>query len=446
MAPPTSTRKALRQRIAKRLYPNAWPVVSVTTSDGTTTTILDDTLFPGSTGAEFKGAWIYMASIPTDSTPVGEISRIFSVDFDQSNSTLIFSPALSILTKDTADYEIHYSYHPTTIHTRIDEVLGNFQAPILIPLTLITDGDIEASGVGDWTAAADTGTSPTLTKDTTTVFHGRQSLKILANADATNSYAKSATVDVKPTTACIIASDVFITAGDSAKLTFYDVTNSAVIDTAESVSTGWVHLEFVAATPATCEQVQIWLESPASSDVTYWDNAILLPINQASINIPGTIEFSEEAKKLFYYPVGTGLTATGDDHAYKLEEQPRKFWSHFRPERDETAVIPYRIEISKRPISSPLWLEGVADFPAFAGASEAAKDADTTVCPEDLVVEFVYALFLEDMAKEARNSGDFDNYGMLRGEAIAARSEVMNAYRSYFTVKGIVIGASKGGL
>lgn len=448
MAPPASTRKALRQRIARRIYPNSYPVTSDTTGDGTTTTIVDSLLFPGSTGAQYAGAWIYMASIPTDSTPIGEISRIFSVDFNagQSTSILIFSPALSILTKSGAEYEIHYKYHPSIIHNRIDEVLGIIQAPVILPLTLITDGDMEVSGIGNWTATAGSGgTSPTVTKDTTTVLHGRQSLKIIAAGDDTGSYAVSDSLSLPPNTTCIVAADVWITSGENAKLVFYDVTNSAEIDTAESAATGWVHLGFVVTTPATCEQVSIRLLSPTISDTTYWDHAIVLPINQASIEIPGSIEFSEEARKLFYFPVGTGLTATGDDHAYKLEEQPRRFWSHFTPERDETAVIPYRIEIKKRPISSTLWLEGVIDFPAFAGASEAAKDTDTTVCPADIVVEFVYALFLEDMAGEARMKGDFKSYTSLLRDARFARNDVMSAYRSYFPVKGVVIGASKGG-
>lgn len=451
MAPPTSTRKTIRQRIATRLYPNAWPVTSVTTSDGTTTTIIDDTLFPGSIGAEFSGAWVYMASIPTDSTPIGEIARIYSVDFNagQSTSTLIFSPALTILTKSTAEYEIHYKYHPTTIHTRIDAVLGNFQAPILIPLTLITDGDMEATGTSDWTAAG-TGGTPTIAKNTSTVFHGRQSLSITNDGATTLGYAKSASVALRPTTTVIIAADVFITSGDEARLSLYasDATGGtfALVGTAaKSDASGWVHLEFVATTGSTDEYIQVWLESQAVSDVTYWDNAILLPTNQASIAIPGTIELSEEAKKLFYYNVGTGLSGSNDVTAYKLEEQPRQFWSHFKVERDETAVVPYRIGINKRPISSPLWLEGMIDFSAFAGASESAKDADTTVCPEDLVVEFVYALFLEDMAKEARTKGDFEGYRELMGEARITRNDVMNAYRGYFPVQGIVVGASRGG-
>jgi hypothetical protein len=452
MAPPTSTRLVLRQRIARRLYPNVYPVVSASTGGGSVSTIVDSLLHPGIDGRDVMRSWIYIAEKAGSGPEIGEISRVYSVDFSNTagTSTLILSPDLSATAETSMDYEIHYKYHPAIIHRRIDEVLGMFQAPVIVPLSLIADGDMETSGTSNWTASG-TGGTPTLAKNTSTVFHSRQSLSITNDGSTTVGYAKSDSVALPPNTTVLVAADVFITSGDSARLSLFASNLTAgtfalVGTAARSDEAGWMHFEFTATTGATDEWVQLWLESQAASDVTYWDNAILLPVNQTNIDIPATIELSSEAKSLFYFPRGSGITGTNNVTNYRLSEQPKRFWSHFTLERDETAVVPYRIESIQRPISSVLWLDGMIDYPAFAGASEALLDADTTACPADLVVEFVYALFLEDMADEARIKGDFEGYREFRAEASITRNDVIRAYRDFFTFKGIVIGASQGGV
>lgn len=436
--PTSTTRATLRQELAKRLYRKRYPVVSATTGDGGAgkDTLVDEVFFPGSNRADYIGAWIYIASQPTSSASVGEISRVFSVDFDPSTSTLILSPAVDEVIKDTTSYEIHYDLHPSILHERIEDVLDTLRHPVLLPLSLITDGDMEDDPATNFAV----GGTETLATETTIVLHGRQSLKIIAGAD--NDYAKSTTALYLPgNTQVECATDCYITAGDAAKIILYDETNSANIDTAESDESGWVHLEFSATTPATCEEASLRLEAQNSGDVVYFDNAILLPTNQASIPYPSSLEFASEIETVFYFPLGTGLSGSGNDNAYAVLEKSRTFWGHATVERDETAVVPYRLELEDMPITHPLWVEGRKDFAGFSGATEALKDADTTAAPKELVIGLAHALILDDFATEALEEGNAEKYTLMNAQAERIRASLTNELRDYTKELAIVRGA-----
>jgi len=258
-------------------------------------------------------------------------------------------------------------------------VLDTLQHPIHLPATKVTDGDMRATGTTDWTAAG-TGGTPTLAKETTTVRHGEQSLSITNDVSTTLGYAKSASMNMPGGTQVLVSCDAFITAGDSVKITLYDVTNSAAIDTATSAITGWVTLYFVVNTPATCEQVQIWLEAPAVSDVVYFDHAIVWPTNDLLIDPISTLEYGFEVDKVVYFPRGRGLSATGDDNAYAIEGKEPVFYSHFEVDRDDSDVTPNRIQlIGVKSITQPLWLKAWVDYATMS------VDTDTTFANKDVV-------------------------------------------------------------
>lgn len=440
--PTSTTRATLRQELAKRLYRKRYPVVSTTTSDGTTATLIDEIFFPGSNRADYIGAWIYIASQPTSSAAVGEISRVFSTDFSSSLSTLILSPALSAAIKDTADYEIHYDLHPSILHERIEDVLDTLRHPVLLPLTLVTDGDMEDDPATNFT---DPGLIIAPANDTTYVLHGKQSLKVtvLTAYDSANPYVSSATIYLPPKTEVICAADVYMySALDVGKITLYDVTNSEDLETAEASNMGWAHLEFKYTTPATCNQIQLRLGSGSgSNDILYFDNAIVLPTKQASIPYPNSLEFASEIEKVFYFPLGTGLTGSSDDNAYAVLEKPRTFWGHSTVERDETAVVPYRLELEDTPITHPLWVEGRKDFAGFSGATEALKDADTTAAPKELVIGLAHALILDDFATEALEEGNENKYKLMTLQAERIRASLTNEIKDYTRELAVVRGA-----
>ena len=350
---------------------------------------------------------------------VGEIARVTDVTFSSTTSQLTISPAFSCSPVSGQAYERHRKAYPSVLNDRLDLILGLLRRNVFIPATLISDGDMQTSGVTSWTAA-----TATLTKDTTaaSIRHGAQSLKIVATA--ANGQARSANVNLPSDTLCIVAADVYITSGDSAKLTFYDVTNSAEIDTATAVGTGWVHLEFLATTPATCEIVQLRLESQANTDITFWDNAILWPVEDMEVELPSFLEQARDIQEIVYFPLGTGFSATGDSNAYRINEQSPQIWSHFDKQRDDTGAMPVRFYLKERSPEHPLWLVARKSYAAFAGATDALKDADTTVADRYVVANMTAASILDDSALEAIEREKKDLAAMLVAKADKLRADI----------------------
>ncbi|KKM65600.1 hypothetical protein LCGC14_1489700, partial [marine sediment metagenome] len=159
------------------------------------------------------------------------------------------------------EYERHRKVRPNIINDRLDVTLGLLRQNVLLPVTLLTDGDMEdtTSTPPNYTAAG-TGGTPTLAKSTTFVRRGRQSLSITNDGSTTVGYAKSDSVYLPGGTSCIVEADVYITPGDICKLPFIDVTNSdAVIGTAMEAAAD------TAVTTAVCVFVDAGLKQIGTS-------------------------------------------------------------------------------------------------------------------------------------------------------------------------------------
>ncbi len=512
---PTTTLKTLRQKVAKKIYAARFPIVSTTTADSDSLTVLKDALLaPAAQVEDYVEAWVFVAEQPAsaasgstvngahnDSTTtlavtngtdftvgdgiqvtvgavtetmrvtviasndltvvraiqsstavtmsggetvnivgpsVGEIARVTDTDFSGSNSQLTVAPSFSASLVSGTDYEIHYKFYPNHVRDKANEILENIRRPILLPLTLVPDGDMEDTGTVSvyWTAAG-TGGDPTLAKDTSTVLHGRQTLSITNGGGVTLGYAKSNNMYLPPGTAVFVAADVYITGGDAARLTLYDATSGAAIETAYSGATGWVHFAFVANLPSDCEEVQVWLESQAASDVTYWGSVQLLPVNRIIYDYPATLEWSEDFDTVFYFPRGTGLTASTDDNAYAIFEKPQRPWSPTEIIRDETAVTAFRLQLKKGNIGQALYVGGFVDYATLT------DDTDTTAAPEDIVVNLTYADLMDAWAQEDIAEDKFEAAQAKMAKASSIRRLLGPRMLHFWKAKGRVSGTRR---
>lgn len=365
---------------------------------------------------------------------IGEIARVTDVDFSGTTSKLTVAPAFSCSPVDTQEYERHRKVRPSTINDRLDVILGLLRQNVLLPVTLVTDGDMETSGVGSWTASA------TLTKDTTNVRRGRYSLKLVSLGGA-NVYAKSASMYLPGGTECIVEADVYVRAGNyTAKLTFYDVTNSAAIGTPmESDESGWVHLEAKFTVPATCEEVQVWAEGPLVGDTSYWDHITVWPVYDQGIDLPSFLEFVYDVQGLFYLPVGTGLAGSGNVSAYRINEGSPQFYAHYKPEPDDTGVVSARFYVDDKRPTNALWLKGRKPYPVFSGATDALKDVDTTQAHRHVVTNMTVASILDDLALDATEAEKTTLAEGLQVKALMLRSEIAGLMASMTPPKKKII-------
>jgi len=352
---------------------------------------------------------------------IGEIARVTAVGFSGTNSQLTTAPDFSASLVDTQEYERHRKVRPNIINDRLDVILGVLRQNVILPATIIVDGDMEDDPATNFAV----GGTESLANETTIVRHGRQSLKITAGAD--DDYAKPTTATYLPGgTQVLCATDCYITAGDSVKLIFYDETNSANIETAESDESGWVHLEFEASVPATCEEVSVRLEAQSNGDVIYFDHITLWPVADKGIDLPTFLEFLFDIQSLFFYPVGTGLAGSTNDNAYRINEGAPQFYAHSQKELDDTGAGASRFYVPSRTPTNALWIKGRKPYPAFAGATDALKDVDTTQAHKNVVANMTAASIIDDFALDATEAEKFDLAGKLGERALLLRHEIQH--------------------
>lgn len=432
--PTSTTRKTIRQNIIKRLYRRKYPVTGTFSGNASAASAVKDTaLSPAALDRDYLNAWINIVSTDASGPAWGEWARVTDADFD--NDELNIAPSFTATPQSGQEYEVHYDMHPDSINDLIDEIMENLEYQILVPITLITDGAMELSGTANWGS----GVNSSYAKDTTTVRHGKQSLKVTANAAA--GYRESVTVNVTPSTTAIVSSDLYISNNDEgAKVYLWDKTNDAEIESGTANVVGWSNITFTAAIPATCEEVAIRLEATNLGDIIYFDNAILQIQGQEEYDFPSQAEWSFDLKELFYFPLGKGINTTSAEFNYKLGDKGKTFWSHYDIEEDETAVVPYRLIMHKAPESLPVWAAVEIDYPLFSGATYAAKDADTTAVHPTVIRNLVIAEIWEAEADEAHREESTEYALSLKARAREMREEAL-ALRELEPPESLVTGA-----
>lgn len=114
----STTRDTLRKDIIRKLYAPR-KTEFATTSGGSTTTLLDNTLAAASQGENYREAWIYLTE---DNGPnIGEVARVINTTL--SSDTLTVAPAFTGVVATSTNYEIHYKFHPYDINDVIDDII-----------------------------------------------------------------------------------------------------------------------------------------------------------------------------------------------------------------------------------------------------------------------------------------------------------------------------------
>ena len=184
-----TSRAVLRQDAAKLLGLLLW---SGTASGGSTTTLIDtgdgglrDT---GLSTFLFSGAYV-LATSGGDSGAWRQVPR---TGFTPSSGTVTFGEAMTTGFSNGVTYDIYLGLDPDQWNVVVNDALARLRYEYMNCLTLITDGDMETSGVGSWTAS-----NTALTKLTSGAFvEGAQALRA-ANSGAAG-YAQSGNVPCQP--------------------------------------------------------------------------------------------------------------------------------------------------------------------------------------------------------------------------------------------------------
>ncbi len=383
----------LCRNIAKAGYGYATGAPSAT---GLTTTIVDTSadspLDTGDSATLFVNSWVKITADSAGSpTNVGEVQRVTT--YAPSTGTLTVGRAFSATTKTTQTYDIYQGVPPTRqgmnkgLDEYINDVLRRLFYRRTFLLTLITDGDMETSGVTNWTAS-----NATLTKSTTTgVIVGKQALRVLNTV--AGGYAQSPSVSVEASQIFNVAVDVSVVSG-TATLELWDVTNGASIKTTTSNEKETRRIWFSSGTlPSGCMQVAVRLKGTEVDADIYWDNLSLM--NQAATEMPMPSWFKDPKwlERVTIWWAGPTATA-GTDRA--IDAQRRKEAQWWGIQEDVTGYTPYKVVFEPHSMASThLFAQALCPY------SELSSDSDTTDADPDWVKAWTLVYIARDKGDKA---------------------------------------------
>ena len=311
---PDTTRQSIRELIHDRLYAanRAFRRLrngpdSSTLTEFTATTTITDTAFQevAAFPHDFFGAWIRLMYFDNSGTPAlqEQVSRIHQ--FDPAAGTLTFSPTIGTVNTTAATVDGHYEIwpdiHPDAADNFINDILNSLIYEGFIPLTLVTDGDMEDSDLTNWTVV---GAAPGTTdaKATSPFKVGRQAIRGVATA--ADQGRRSARIPCTPGQQFTISVPVKVDVG-SVDINFVDATASANIKSTTVTDTAAVEVRYTASAPASCEIVHIEYQSNANLDDFFIGPISILKTDEHRYSIDSsTIDFADDIIAAYELPVG----------------------------------------------------------------------------------------------------------------------------------------------
>ena len=251
-------------------------------------------------------------------------------------------------------------------------------------LSYIDDADMEVTGTSSHTQVG----SATLSK--VAGRSGRLALRVANSAAGDAARSIIMEVDPKFTARWLIAAECRAEVG-TARLTAYDETNSADIDTEDWTSRGWGYVWKFITLPATCERLSVRLLGVGTSDIAEWDNVTVLPIGVTEMHLPAFIDNRQQVLRIYKRQLNNRLDRP---------RWQRYFWADIRPNQSsqgvspEFAPSPYMVSLSP-PVTHPIFLDVQRPYPSVS------VNADTTFAPRLLVEQYTIVELLKDLSSRS---------------------------------------------
>lgn len=418
------TRLTLRQEAAKAM---GLFMTSSTATGGSVNSLVDASTSGNSTtqsaldaSQRWKGGYLLM----TGGLNAGLWREIS--DDEPSTGTLTLARSFPNAVAAGDAYEVYAGLNPDQWGAAIDTGLTRCRYLSRSPITLIPDGDMEASNLTNWT-----GVNATLAKSATdAVTFGALSLTVTNTA--VNGYAQSAAIPVRPTSGFQLWVDYRCigTAVCTAQVQVWDNTNNAAIqtwispdaDSGQNPQGGQIHLGF--AVPAGCFSVLIQLGGAEATATVAFDDAILLCTSQFRYSLPSWLvtrnQYATLVERWGVRPL---------DYRYTDVSWPLNL------EEDPTALVTFRCDLPPNQISRPVYLSGERPYGPMASTADSA----TTAAPLDwarwVVAEAAYELFGKAIEQQS--------VGRLRMDRADVATRAANANAQYMPAHETRLGYSQ---
>ena len=373
----------LYERVAEQVWPGQ--PVKVTASGGSTSTFVASSLTYSSADAyAYDGRYIYLLTDAGGSgaAPETEERRVTTGGYTAASGSFAISPNWSTAVVST-DVALFLGMPIEHILDSINDIQRTLKIPRFLPVTLVTDGDMEASAVASWTAV---GTPGTNAKSATNALL-RQAHHV-AGDDTVG--VKSAVVPVHDVQNLYLSVPVKIVTG-SVNVTLYDETNAEVIKTVLVEEVNYPEVRFTEPVPNDC--VGVTVRILAAENTTEWYTGwVSLLSNQDTYSLPGALTDPTEIEGVFYLPGDN--TDTTDLYIPFADHLQR--WSYYSFPRDWRGTNRFSIG---SPTRGPIFLSARIAGPTLSAHS------DVSAAPEDLVVYGAASRVLNKLAERTRDSG-----------------------------------------
>jgi hypothetical protein len=333
------------------------------------------------------------------------------VSYAPSTGSFGVSPNFSAIPANTTYFDIFKrGIKYTDIKSAVNSALGKLRYRTVAPLTLVTDGDMESSGVTSWTAS-----NTTISKVATTGNLMRGTLSGRTVNSSANGYAQSNTIKCRGGDTYYIGVRTKAAIG-TAKLVAYDVTNSAEITSDTWAGAEWEVLYLTATTPSTCEGLAVRLQGVESNADCNWDDVIVLRTGTNEVALPTWITDYRQ------------VISINHGHAtYRYDEENMSGFLAVKYIPDESNPLnPWKVWLEPG-IGGPVWITARRPY------STLATDAATTFCDKETIVLGGCVELLENLKNRAPGQETQQWNKIYENLKKQLRQRVMNQYRPVMT-------------
>jgi len=343
-------------------------------------------------GNDFIGGWIRLKYVDDNSATQERVARV--TQFDRSAGTVTFSPAIGNVHGTAAtvngEYELWPDVHPDEADNAINRVLNEMPYDAHLPVTLVTDGDMEDTGTTNWTAVA----TATLSKVASPLAYGRQALRVVTAALGDG--VRCAVVSALPNERFYLSVGIVMSTTDDWT---FSLERGAGLETLESVTIGEL--------PELEVRFNVAANSSTSS-VAF--QAVSTTAGAETIDI-GWVSLLSDRR--YHYPVDSSSVDFGDD-VFNVLRLPQGYPSDtnfvYSPLYHE--LVPVEFTASERSrdgnpitiwtprVADPLFIRSKRRFPSIT------TDAATTTADKEAVVNGV----LHYLEKARGNPAEANRY------------------------------------
>ena len=356
-------------------------------SGGSSTTIVDTELEGRAVSAQmFDGAILRVSS----GTRAGERTRIDYLDPD--TGTLNLDPALSGALADTDTYEIWLrGIDPDYVDRLRDHCLATvcsvWRQNVV---TVIPDGDLEASGVTNWTAAG--GATRSKGYGGFPDVKARRRLSVVHTTAATD-YVESDPVDCLPGERYFLEVPIqaYVTATPAspavASIDVRDLSNTASVSLggirSSHTGRGWGRISLLFTIPTDCYRFSIRLKSATASSTTVWGQFACHLSDGTEFTLPDRVRSKKRVGKTFFTGDVISDTSAINRARYKL----RPYWNVERNQVGSNVELMFQPGLPNNAVY--YWERGYFDrlqTNYFTTAGRTTGDDATTDCPKEYIV------------------------------------------------------------